>query len=134
MQLIQWKPFEDVDRYSGNSFLRTQNSGGDVLIDLYEKENKLVATMAIPGVQADNLDVIIDDESLTVSGEREEEKEISNLDYYSKEIRRGSFSRVIQLPKTIEPQKVLAEYLDGVLTVIMPLKKSKKKSDKIEVT
>lgn len=134
MELIQWKPFDELDRYMENSLLPFRKFNSDMSIDLYEKDNLLVATMSIPGVNTDDLDVTVDDDSLTISGQREEERETDKKDYYSKEIRRGSFSRMIQLPKTVESTKTTADYSDGVLTVKMPLEKGQQeKAMKVEV-
>jgi HSP20 family protein len=77
--------------------------------------------MSLPGVDPEDLDVTVDEHLVTISGMREEEKEVDEKEYYSKEIRRGSFSRTLELPKKVDPSKSKADYAEGVLTVVMPV-------------
>lgn len=108
--------------------------GLDLAIDLYEEKGNVVAKMNLPGVRADELEVSVEDDTLTVTGTREEEKETDKKDYYSKEIRRGSFSRSVSLPSQVDAEKTEAEYKDGVLMVSMPvIKGGGKKAVKINV-
>ena len=123
MELIQWKPFNDLDRLTQDFPAPFRKLGSDLSVDLYEEGGNLVAKMSLPGVEADDLDIIVDSDSLTISGERVEEEETDEKDYYSKEIRRGSFSRTVPLPKLVSADAAKAGYKDGVLTVTMPVEK-----------
>jgi len=92
-----------------------------------------VAKMNLPGVDPNKLNVSIEDGLLRVSGSREEEKEKKNKHYYSKEIRSGSFERVISLPQPVQKDKVSAEYEQGVLKVTIPKVKNGESSRRVEV-
>lgn len=124
--LTQWNPFAEFDRFMGNAqaFPRI---GQDLAADLYEQKGSVVAKFSISGIDASDLEISIEDDVLTVTGSREEECEIEEKDYYSKEIRRGSFSRSLVLPSPVEAAKATAAYAAGVLTVRMPVVAGRKK-------
>jgi HSP20 family protein len=108
--------------------------GWDLAADVYEEGKQVIAKMSLPGVKPEELDIAIDKDTLTVSGTREEEKEVDKKDFYSKEIRRGSFSRTIGLPKIVDADEAKADYKDGVLMVSMPIVKGQeKKAVKVQV-
>lgn len=123
MPIIKWEPFNELDRFfDERSYISMlPKLGWDFAIDLYEEDGNLIARMNIPGVKPDDLDITVDEDSLSVSGSREEEKETGKKDYYNKEIRRGSFSRTISLPRSVDASKVAAEYVDGILKITMPV-------------
>lgn len=135
MNIVQWKPFGEFDRVFDDRFsMGFPKMGLDLAIDLYEEKGNVVAKMNLPGVRADELEVSVEDDTLTVTGTREEEKETDKKDYYSKEIRRGSFTRSISLPSQVDAEKTAAEYKDGVLMVSMPvIKGGGKKAVKVNV-
>lgn len=127
MALIKWEPFSEFDRFFDDRFFPmpsfpslTAKLGWDLAVDLYEEKGNVIAKMTLPGINADDLDISVEEEMLHVSGRREEEKETKNKDYYSKEIRRGSFSRAVSLPRKVDGKKAASEYKDGVLTITMP--------------
>ncbi len=134
MSLIKWEPFfGDIDRFfedlpapAGSKF------GWDLAIDVYEKDNKVIAEMNLPGIDPERLNVSVEDNYLRISGSREESKEEKDKHYYSKEIRRGSFERAVRLPSVVEKDKVDAEYANGMLRVTMP-KLTKPVSESVKV-
>ena len=125
MSLIKWEPFGDMDRFfeDFNRFPAPSSVGLDMAIDVYEDGNTVTAEMNVPGMDGDDIDVSVEDGHLRIAGSHSEEKEDKKKHYYSKEIRRGSFERVVRLPHPVEGDKVNAEYRKGVLRVIMPKKK-----------
>lgn len=135
MQIIKWEPFREIDRFFDDRFSTSfPKLGWDLAVDLYEEKGNVIAKMSLPGVKEEELDIEIEEDTLTISGRREEEKETDKKDYYSKEIRRGSFSRSVSLPKLVDVTKSEAEYKKGVLTVRMPaVAGSKSKSVKVEI-
>ncbi len=136
MPIIKWEPFNELERlFDERPYVPMfPRLGRDLAVDLYEEGGKIIGKMSLPGVEPEALDVTIDDDSLTVSGSREEEEETEKKDYYSKEIRRGSFSRTVRLPSPVSASKAEAEYKDGVLTVTMPaVKGGKTKSVQVKV-
>lgn len=136
MSLIKWEPFDEFDRiFRDVSTLAPTRQGGmgfDMAVDVYEDGNNLVAEMNIPGLKADEIDVEVEDNHLRVAGRREEVSEKKEKSHYSKEIRRGSFERVVHLPDFVEQEKVEAEYDNGVLKVMMP-KKEQTPDKKVKV-
>lgn len=121
MSLIKWEPLNEFDRFFDERFLQSfPKIGWDLATDVYEEKGTIVVKMSVPGVKLSDVDVSIKDGILTVSGNREDEHEVKNKDYYSKEIRRGSFSRSISLPKNVEAEKAKAQFHDGFLMVTLP--------------
>lgn len=126
MSLIKWEPFDDFDRlfrdFGALPPVKMQNMSFDLAADLYEDKGNLVAEMNLPGLKGDDIDVSIEENHLRVSGKREEVEEKKEKSHYTKEIRRGSFERIIPLPDPIDDTKVDAEYKNGVLKIVMPKK------------
>ena len=137
MPIIKWEPLNELGRFFDERpyISMFPKLGWDLAVDMYEEDDNIVAKMSLPGVKPEELDITVDEDSMTVSGNREEEKETEKKDYYSKEIRRGSFSRTVGLPKSVNASKAGAEYMDGVLKITMPAVKGKEaKSVKVNVT
>ncbi len=122
MSLIKWEPFDDFDRIFRDMSLvnRSANPGYDMAVDVYEDGNDLVAEMNLPGLKGDEIDVEVEDNYLRIAGRREEVQEKKEKSHYAKEIRRGSFERVVALPDLVDQDNVSAEYQSGVLKVRMP--------------
>ena len=122
MSLIKWEPFDDFDRIFRDMSLvnRSANPGYDMAVDVYEDGNDLVAEMNLPGLKVDEIDVEVEDNYLRIAGRREEVQEKKEKSHYAKEIRRGSFERVVALPDLVDQDNVSAEYQSGVLKVRMP--------------
>ena len=138
MQIIKWEPFKEINRFfddrSFQHFYPFHKIGLDLSVDMYEEKGNVVAKINLPGVKEEELDIEVEEDMLTILGRREEEKETEKKDYYSKEIRRGSFSRSIRLPKLVDAKKAEAEYKNGVLVITMPaIPGSKNKAVKIEL-
>lgn len=129
MALIKWEPLSEMERFFDNRPYVSMfpKLGWDLAVDVFEEGKSVIAKMSLPGVKADELEISIDKDVLTISGAREEEKEVDKKDYYSKEIRRGSFSRSVSLPKIVDAEDTKADYADGVLTVTMPIVKGQEK-------
>ncbi|MEZ4103800.1 MAG: Hsp20/alpha crystallin family protein [Candidatus Paceibacterota bacterium] len=136
MSLIKWEPFDEFDRIFRDLSPALSSRGGqmgfDMAVDVYEDGQNLVAEMNVPGLKADDIDVEVEDNYLRISGRREEMQEKKEKSHYVKEIRRGSFERVVQLPDMVEQEKVEAEYKDGVLKITMP-KREKAAEKKVKV-
>lgn len=119
--LTQWKPLVGLNSFFDENFMSPfPLLHGDLAVDVYEEDDGITAEMSLPGVQESEIDISIEDDFLTVSGKREEKKETQERDYYSKEIKRGSFSRTVRLPRSVDATKASAQYADGVLKVTAP--------------
>lgn len=124
MQITKWEPFKEIDRFFDDRFLPPFSAfpklGLDLAVDVYEEKNTVIAKMSLPGINPEEVDISIEGDTLTISGRREEEKEVDKKDYYSKEIRRGSFTRFVSLPQSVDAGKAEAKYENGELVVTMP--------------
>jgi HSP20 family protein len=88
--------------------------------DLTESENAFEVRMDVPGLEAKDIAVQVQGNTLTVSGERKEEKEEKGKKYHRIERRSGSFSRTMTLPCNVNEDEVAADYSQGVLTLTLP--------------
>ncbi len=103
-------------------------------IDVKESDRELRVSAELPGMDEKDIEVSLSRDSLTIRGEKKEEKEDKGKDYYRMERSYGSFSRTIPLPTEVEQEKVKAEFKKGVLTVTLPkTAKAIKEKKKISV-
>ncbi|OGW68988.1 MAG: hypothetical protein A2036_00290 [Omnitrophica bacterium GWA2_50_21] len=128
-----WDPFLEMERmqqhinslfsHSLNSLMHGPSAGFPQLpqfepdADIRETENEYVIKMDLPGMERDKINVEVKDHLLSVSGERKTENEHQGQGFYRSELSYGSFSRSLPLPGDVNPEKVTAEYLNGVLVV-----------------
>lgn len=103
-------------------------------IDVKESEKEIVVTAELPGLEEKDFELLLGDDSLTLKGEKKEEKEDKGKDYYRMERSYGCFHRVIPLPEGIDTKNVDAKFKNGVLKVTLPkTEEEKKKVKKIAV-
>ena len=101
-------------------------------VDIAETDATVEAKVDLPGVKPEEIDIQLNGNMLTISGERQEEKEDKGKTYHRVERRSGSFSRSFSLPCPVEDDEVAAEFHEGVLTVTLP-KTEEAKTRKIAV-
>jgi len=119
---------------SSDRFLSETGSAFMPNIDIKEKDKEIVVTAELPGMDAEDIEINISDDVLTLRGEKKEEKEEKEGNYYRRECSYGSFHRDIPLPVEIDPDKVEAEFKRGVLKVRLPKKpESERKAKRIQV-
>ncbi|HSJ83711.1 MAG TPA: Hsp20/alpha crystallin family protein [Acidimicrobiia bacterium] len=126
MELKVWSPFFDLDKeWHLFDFPRVAReiTGFAIRpsIDLVKKDGELIVTVELPGIDPENVEVSLDDDILTITGEKTDEREISEDDRYMHERSFGKFQRRIPLPDGVSADKVTADYDKGVLTVSVPL-------------
>jgi HSP20 family protein len=108
--------FQDFSRGNGSGDNELVTAAGFVPpVDIYEDENKLVLKIEIPGMRQEDLDVRMENNTLTVKGERSFQNEGKEENFHRVERRYGSFYRAFTLPNTIDPNNIKAEYDAGVL-------------------
>jgi HSP20 family protein len=105
---------------------------GQLTIDVYQTENEIVIKSTIAGVKPEDLDVSINNDMVTVKGERKNEEEVSHGNYYYQECYWGGFSRSVLLPVDVIPEKADASLKNGILTIRLP-KADTTKTKKIQV-
>lgn len=112
----------------GTSFFE----GWTPALDIYEDKDKYVAKAELPGLKNEDIDVSLEGNTLTISGERKQEEERKEGDTYRSERYFGRFQRSVTLPARVDASKIQATYKDGVLTVSIP-KTEEAKPKQIEV-
>ena len=125
MTITRWDPFREVATLQNrvNSLFREMNDGDSPLttasfvpaVDVYEDNAKVVLKLEVPGLDEKDLDVRIENHTLTVKGERKFEKEEKEENFHRIERRYGSFYRAFTLPNTVDTENVAASYTAGVL-------------------
>ncbi|WP_414473879.1 Hsp20/alpha crystallin family protein [Microvirga sp. M2] len=114
-------------------FWRTRGRGIAPVVDLVEKPDRYEVTAELPGMDEKNIEVKLSNGSLVISGEKKEEKEGKEANYFMTERRYGSFQRAIRLPEGVNADKIEASFKNGVLAVILPKTEEAKTETKINV-
>jgi HSP20 family protein len=115
-----------MDRLFEDSYVRPGSWGqgsADGLtlpLDVSTNNNELVIEAALPGVRPDDVDITVEDGTLTIRGQMNTENSEGEGDYLVREIRRGVFTRSLSLPTGLEPDKAQATFSDGMLTLRVP--------------
>ena len=141
MVMQRWEPFADLRRLEnrmGRLWNRMPPLFGDgieewtVPLDIREQDGNLIVEASVPGMTVEQIDVEIEDGVLTIKGETKTEKEEKKKGYLLKERSEGSFYRTVRLPESVEGDKAVSTYSDGILTVTMP-KKPESRPKKVTV-
>jgi HSP20 family protein len=145
MTLLNYKPlFETDDMPAGlrlfqDSVARIMGDPGTrpwtPAVDIVEGENDLVLRADVPGIDLKDIDIRLENGTLTIKGERKFENSQNGKGYHRVERSYGVFARSFALPETVDTEKVSADYREGVLTITIPKKElAKPRSIKIEVS
>ncbi len=106
---------------------------GQLTVDVYKNtDDEIVVQSTVAGVDPDNLEINITNESVTIRGKRERSEKIEDKDFFYQECFWGSFSRSIILPEEVDADKSIATFKNGVLTIRLP-KLDRKKQKKIKI-
>jgi HSP20 family protein len=145
MAIIRWDPFrdlvtlrekmnrlfEDVVTSRGEEKDLIQSTWSPA-VDIFETESELVLSAEVPGIEENDIEIKIEDNTLTVKGERKFEKETKEENYHRIERAYGSFSRSFSLPHYVDQEKIHAEHEHGVLKIHMP-KRPETKAKKVKI-
>jgi HSP20 family protein len=115
------RAFEDWPSLRWPSFGVTPQFGWSPKIDVFERDNRLVTRVDLPGMKKEDVSVEVTDGHLALSGERRRETEEKKDNYYRSEREYGSFYRAVPLPDGVKLEDVKATFTDGVLEVSVPL-------------
>src|SRR5579863_7584625 len=125
--VTRWDPFRDLNalQHRMNRLFEEQYGGGreESLtagafvppVDIYEDEHSIQLKLEVPGVDEKDLDIRVENNTLTVSGERKFEKEEKEENFHRVERRYGSFTRSFTLPSTVDSEHINASYTNGIL-------------------
>lgn len=105
---------------------------GQLTIDVYQTPEEIVVESPIAGVDPEQLDINITNESVTIKGKRERQHKVKEEDYFYQECYWGKFSRSVILPQEIDSEKAEATIKNGILTIRLP-KLNRQKSKKLKV-
>lgn len=126
---IQWEPFQrpkknlnTPDLFEDENWLpfMPMMKNENPAIDIYQDKNNLYVELSLIGVDPKDVQISIKDNILTVQAKKEEIKEMKEKDYLRREIRQGSFRRVVKLPIEVKEGKASAESLKGILKITIP--------------
>ena len=123
-------PFEELDRVRremdrfsgglGGGILRKPGAGVFPLMNITENNDGFVVRAELPGMKADEIDISVTQDTLSISGERKIPAESEDAKYHRKEREAGKFNRIINMPRQINSEKVEATSTDGILTIVLP--------------
>ena len=140
MAIVRWDPFRDLvglqermnrmfeDSYRGRSGSEDWGLGGSwaPVVDIYEQNGNIVLKAELPGVDPKDVDIRVENNTLSLRGERKLDTEVNKDSYHRVERAYGAFSRSFTLPSVVDQEKINAEYKDGVLRVTLPKKEEAK--------
>ena len=129
--LIRWEPMremmslrEAMDRLFDDAYTHPLSYGEvstSPAIDMYQTSDEVVVKAALPGLKAEDIDITVTGETLTLSGEFKQETEQKNANYHIHEHHSGSFKRSVLLPTDVQANKAKADFENGILTITMPI-------------
>ncbi len=144
MAVVRWEPLRELaalqnemSRWMNTMAGGTPGDGGSTStwlppVDAWETERELVLSFDLPGIAEDKISVELEDNVLTVSGERERDQEETGDRFYRYERRFGTFSRSVTLPQGVDEDAIQADYRNGVLEIRVP-KPEEQKPRRIQV-
>lgn len=130
MAIIRFDPFRDLAVWQDLMNRGTWTPS----VDIYEVDGALVLKADLPEMRREDIDVTVENNTLTIRGERKNDHEIKQENFHRVERAYGTFVRQFSLPPTVDSAKIAAEYKDGVLSVKLPVRdEAKPRTVKVEV-
>lgn len=140
MAIVRWDPlrdlvslqermnrmFEDSYRGAGRSDDWALGGAWAPAVDIYEQDGNIVMKAELPGVDPKDVDVRLENNTLTLSGQRRLDSEVKQENYHRVERAYGTFTRSFTLPSVVDQGHIKAEYKDGVLKVTLPKREEAK--------
>ena len=126
MAIIRWDPFREMTQVQ-NQFNRlvdqvwnSRQESWLPAVDVFDRKDAVVLKAELAGMDPDDIEIEVEDNVLTIKGERKFEEKVEDERYYRVERRFGSFQRSLALPQGVKPDEIQAGYEDGILTVTVP--------------
>ena len=143
MAIVRWEPFRDLvtvqdrmNRIFDEAFRGIPRGAAEEdwalggawapAVDIYEHDGNLVLKAELPGIDAKDVDVRVENNVLTLRGERKFDSEVKREEYHRVERAYGTFSRSFTLPNVVDTDKIKAEFKEGVLRVTLPQREEAK--------
>jgi HSP20 family protein len=133
MGITRWRPLRDLvsmqeemnrlfDDFFGRPLVRAEGTEGvwSPSVDVSEDKDNVIVRAEMPGMKKEEVKISIQDNVLTLKGEKKQEKEEKDANYHRIERSYGSFSRSFTLPTAVKADKVKASYKDGMLNITLP--------------
>ena len=134
MNLVRWNPWNEmwdlrnrINRTFGGTMFPVARDQEELslscwnpAVDIYQEENNIVITAELPGVDKEHLTVDVKERVLTLKGERSGDNEVNKEHFYRRERVYGTFERAFTLPAEVDPDKIQADFKDGVLKINVP--------------
>lgn len=133
MAIVRWRPFRDMmsiqdemnmlfDDFLGRPLMRTEWSEGvwNPSVDISETKDNVIIKAEMPGLAKEDVKISMQDNMLTLTGEKKQEKEEKESNYHRVERSYGAFSRSFTLPTSVKSDKIKATYKDGILSITLP--------------
>lgn len=140
MTIVRWDPFRNmttlqdrINRVFEDALSRSKDYDEEVskcdwrpIVDIFDTENAIVINAELPGVTKENITLDVKENTLILKGERQIDEEARKENYYRMERCFGSFERAFTLPATVDPEKISANFKDGILRIEIPKPEEKK--------
>ena len=140
MSIVRFDPFADLlttlrQAQGGPELSRGTNGRWVPAVDIFETgKQELVLKAELPDMKREDIQVVFENNTLTLKGERKLESELKQEQFHRVERAYGTFSRSFSLPSTVDASKIAAEYKNGVLTVTLPFRdEAKPRTINVEV-
>lgn len=140
--LVKWTPWREMralNRFFDGPFFRSgllDNEGSlsewRPTVDIFDKDEAIVIKAELPGMEKKDIAIDMKDGVLTLKGERSHEEEVKEENYYRRERTSGKFHRAFKMPEDVDPEKIKADFKNGILTIDIP-KPEERKPRKITV-
>lgn len=122
-----------IDRFFNDSMTRSGGSSFQPRVDIVENDKAFELHVAVPGMNKEDFQIEMNDNFLTVSGERKFTNEKKDANWHSIETQYGNFSRSFSLPENVDTAKITAKYNNGILEVMIPKDEKKALKQTIKV-
>src|SRR5262245_32586073 len=137
MAIVRWNPareLSNLEREMRRMFRFTESGREEPgsmavwapAVDIYETDNEVVVRVEVPGMDQKDFDIRVDNNVLTIRGERKMDQRVQEENYHRIESIYGAFVRSFTLPTTVDPDNVKAEYRNGILQITLPKKEQSK--------
>ncbi|MHC4844095.1 MAG: Hsp20/alpha crystallin family protein [Planctomycetota bacterium] len=134
MQLVTWSPWRQMtslqnrmNRIFNDPFFRSERTDDGLtlenwnpVVDIYDNDDSVVIKADLPGLSKDDITIDLENQTLTVKGERSLENEVKEENYYRRERAFGKFHRAFTVPAEVNPDQIKANFKDGVLKIEIP--------------
>lgn len=122
---------KNTSNKSATAVTSTSKQEGQLVVDVYQTADTIVIRTPVAGVKLADIHITINDNTLTIKGERTHADTIAETDYLLKECYWGSFSRSLVMPFNLSPEKIQAFFKDGILKIVIPHQQANEKAIKI---